>query len=112
MQEMYVFNPRHCNSAITLSGCIEKNKSKVIITFPTSPDVIQLFEKTLIASFSWVNTGLALDREILLPNLSSKDFQKLNIDDSFKQQKTLDLKLIYRFQLDGEDSYNEGKDCA
>ena len=74
MQEMYVLNPRHCNSAITLGGCIEKNKSKVITTFPTSPDVVQLFQKTLIGSFSWVNTGLALDTEILLPNLSSKDF--------------------------------------
>ena len=36
MQEENSFNLRKCNSASTLSGCIEREMSKVIITLPTS----------------------------------------------------------------------------
>lgn len=47
MQEMYGLNPRLCNSASTLSGWIEKNKSKVIsaLPIPISADVIQVLKK-------------------------------------------------------------------
>ena len=36
MQDKYGFNPRKCNSASSLSGCIEREMSKVIIAFPTT----------------------------------------------------------------------------
>ena len=35
MQNTYGFNPRKCNSASAISGCIEREMSKVIIALPT-----------------------------------------------------------------------------
>ena len=35
MQNDFGFNPRKCNSASSMSGCVEREKSKVILTFPT-----------------------------------------------------------------------------
>lgn len=40
---MYGFNPRRCNSASTLSCCIESELSKVIIALPKSADVAEFF---------------------------------------------------------------------
>ena len=40
----YGFNPRKCNSASTLSGCIEREMSRVIIALPTSNEVLDIFE--------------------------------------------------------------------
>ena len=34
MQNTYGFNPRKCNSASSMSGCIEREMSKVILTLP------------------------------------------------------------------------------
>ena len=107
MCEMYGCNPRRCNSATVLSGCLERNKSKVLIALPTCPNIIQFFEKAVIGGFSCVNTRAAFDTEILLSNLSTKDMNKLNIDQSFKQRKRQDLKIGYRLQLDGEDGYTD-----
>ena len=39
------FNPRKCNSASNLSGCIERDLSKVIIALPTSNELVEFFEK-------------------------------------------------------------------
>ena len=36
MYQKFSFNPRTCNSASTLSGCIQRETSKVIITLPTN----------------------------------------------------------------------------
>lgn len=49
MQNMYGFNLRRCNSASNLSGCIERELSKVKIVLPTNTDVVEMFEK----SFNW-----------------------------------------------------------
>ena len=68
MQDKYGFNPRKFNSASTLSGSIEIDLSKIIISLPTSKEHVELFEKTLIGGFSFVNTRLSFDTEILLPN--------------------------------------------
>ena len=70
MQDKYGFNPRKCNSASSLSGCIEREMSKVIISFPTNVDHVEIFEKTVTGGFSCVNTRLAFDTSILLPKNS------------------------------------------
>ena len=67
MQDNYGFNPRKCNSASSLSGCIERGMSKVIITFPTSVEHLEIFEKTVTGGFSCVNTRLSFDTSILCP---------------------------------------------
>ena len=35
MQDTHGFNPRRCNSASSMSGCIEREMSKVILALPT-----------------------------------------------------------------------------
>ena len=35
MQDAYCFNPRKRNSASSMSGCIEKEMHKIILTLPT-----------------------------------------------------------------------------
>ena len=35
MQNTYGFNPRKCNSASSMSGCIEREMSKIILALPT-----------------------------------------------------------------------------
>ena len=69
MHDQYGFNPRKCNSASTLSSCIEREMLRVIIALPTSNEAVDIFEKTITGGFSWVNIRLAFDAEILLPNL-------------------------------------------
>ena len=69
MQNTYGFNPRKCNSASTMSGCIEREMSKVIITLPTKIEHVEIFEQTVTGRFSCVNNRLAFDTQILLPNL-------------------------------------------
>ena len=60
MQDKYGFNSQKCNSASTLSGCIEREMSKVIISFPTNVEYHEIFEKTKTGGFSCVNTRLVL----------------------------------------------------
>ena len=46
MQNTYGFNPRKCNSASTMSSCIEHEMSKVIITLPTTSKHVKIFEQS------------------------------------------------------------------
>ena len=69
MHDQYSFNPRKCNSASTLSGCIEREISRIIIALPTFNEAVNIFEQTIAGGFSSVNTRLTFDTEILLPNL-------------------------------------------
>ena len=46
------YNPRKCNSASTLSGCVQRNQSKVLITLPTNYEHAEIFEKTLIGGYT------------------------------------------------------------
>ena len=55
------FNRRKCNSASTLSCYISREMSRVIITFPTSNEIVDIFEHAFTGSFSSVNTRIALD---------------------------------------------------
>ena len=61
MQNTYRFNPRKCNSVSTVSGCIKREMSKVIITLPTKIKHLAIFEQTVIGGFSCINNRLAFD---------------------------------------------------
>ena len=41
MQNTYGFNPRKCNSASSMSGCIEREMSKIILALPTKQDHVE-----------------------------------------------------------------------
>ena len=89
MHEKYGFNPRKCNSASTLSGCIEREISKVILTLPTKVEHNEIFEQTVIGGFSCVNNRLAFDTQILLPKIS----EKMNVKTDFNFKTAFDLKM-------------------
>ena len=61
MHEKFVYNPRKCNSASTLSGCIQGDLSKVIITLPTNYEYAEIFKKTLTGGYSYVSNRLGFD---------------------------------------------------
>ena len=69
MHKTYGFNPKKCNSASAMSGYIEREMSKIILALPTKLDHVEIFEQTVTGGFSSVNTRLAFDTQILLPNL-------------------------------------------
>ena len=69
MHDRYGFNPRKCNLASTLSGCIEREMSEVI-ALPTSNEVLDIFEQTMTGGFNCVNNRLAFDSEIFYPMLT------------------------------------------
>ena len=73
IQDKYGFNPRKCNSASTLSVFTERDLSKIIISLPTNNEHVELFDKTLTGGFSFVNTRLSFDTEILLTNVENSD---------------------------------------
>ena len=72
MNNKYGFNPRKSNSASSMSGCIERKMSKVILALPAKLDHVKIFEQTVRGGLSSVNTRLAFDTQILLPNLDGK----------------------------------------
>ena len=57
----YGFNPRKCNSASSMNGCVEREMSKVILVLPTKLDHVEIFEQIVTGGFSSVNTRLAFD---------------------------------------------------
>ena len=60
------------------------------------------FLKKTSGSFSCVKTRLLFDTELLMPNLTKKDFSKMNIDQSFKAFKRDNLKLVYKVKFDDQ----------
>ena len=54
MYEKSMYNPRKCNSASKLSGCIQREQSKIILGLPTNNYVMKVFEETLTDGFSWL----------------------------------------------------------
>ena len=91
MQDKYGFNPRKCNSESILSGSMERDLSKIIISLPNNNEHIELFEKTLTGGFSCVNTRLSFDTKILLPNVENPD------KDNWKDYS---YKVSYKLKLD------------
>ena len=63
---------------------IGRDLSKVIIALPTSNETVDIFKQTLTGSFSCVNTRLAFDTEILLPNSNEKGDDFLAKDYKYK----------------------------
>lgn len=100
-------NPRKIDSASKLSGCIQWEKSKVILGLSTKNSIMETFEKTLKGSFSSVNTCLLFDTELLMPNFIPAKHNKMKIDKSFQAYKCDDLKAIYRIKFDDKPAYKE-----
>ena len=99
MYTKYGFNPRKCNSASTLSGCIERQMSRIILALPTKLEHFEILEQTMTDGFSSVNTRLAFDTQILLPNLNVNDEKTDN-----PLNKDFNYKVVYNLKLDGKKS--------
>ena len=97
MQNTYGFNPRKFNSASSLSGCIEREMSKIIFALPTKYDHVEIFEETVIGGFSCVNTRLAFDSQILLPNLADK----IDLENN-PMNKNFNYKVVYNLKMNNE----------
>ena len=107
MQDRFGFNPRKCNSASTLSGCVQRDQSKVIISLPTNYEHAEIFERTLTGGYSCVNNRLGFDTEVLLPNFTKSEYAKMNIDESFKAYKSQNYKVGYKLELDTDKCYTD-----
>ena len=59
--DTYGFNPRKCNSASSMSSCIEREMSKIILALSAKYEHVEIFEETVIGGFSCINTRLAFD---------------------------------------------------
>ena len=86
MHDWYGFNPR------------KWEMSRVIIALPISNKVIDIFEQTITSGFSSVNTILAFDTEILLPNLIQKDSEE-------NSQKDYNYKVCYNIKLNEDKEF-------
>ena len=106
IQDKTNYNPRIINSASKLSGCIQREKSKCILALPINNVQMEVFEKTVCGGFSSVNNRLSFDSEILMPNLKAIDYDKMNIDESFKAYKRNDLKVVFSLKLDNEGKFS------
>ena len=91
----FTYGSRRCNSASSMSGCIKRKMSEVILASPTKYEHVEIFEETVTGDFSCVNTRLAFDSQILLPNLADKtNLEKNPINKNF------DYKVGYNLKLD------------
>ena len=97
MQNTYGFNPRKFNSASSMSGCIERQMSKIILALPKKYEHVEIFEETVTGGFSCVNIRLAFDSLILLPNLTDKTDLKNN-----PMNKNFDYKVVYNLKINNE----------
>ena len=96
MHKTYGLNPKKCNSASAMSGFIEREMSKIILALPTKLDHVEIFEQTVTGGFSSVNSKLAFDTQILLPNLSKL---KPNLDfENNPMRKDFNYKVVYNLK--------------
>ena len=107
MQEKFSFNTRKINSASTLSGCVQRDVSKVIIVLSTNYEHAEVFEKSLIGGFSCVNRRIGFDSEVLLPSYSKQEYAKMNINQSYKTFQNQNYKLGYKLKLDCDNFYKD-----
>ena len=94
MQNTYGFNPRRSNSASSMSGCIEREMSNIILALPTKYEHVEIFEETVIGGFSCVNTRLAFYFQILLPNLTDKTDLE-----NYLMNKNFNYKVVYNLNI-------------
>ena len=102
IHKMRGYSRQKCNLASTLSGCIEREMSKVILSLSTNNEVVEVFERITTGRFDCISTRLAFDTEILMLNISRVEFDKMTIDESFQVFKRRGLKVEYKLKLDGE----------
>ena len=105
MHDQYVSNPRKCNSASALSGCIEREMSRVIIALPISNEAADIFEQTITGGFSSANSRLAFDTEILQLNLISNNEE----EKTYEFKKDYNYKICYNVRLNNEKEYSTKK---
>ena len=70
---------------------------KIILVLPAKYEHVEIFEETVIGGFSCVNTRIAFDSQILLPNLKTKDDLKNN-----SMNKDFKYKIIYNLKMNNE----------
>ena len=92
IQNTFGFNPRKCNSTSSMSGCIEREMSKIILALPTKHEHVEIFEQIVIGGFSSVNTRLAFDLQILLPNQTINDLTNRNFN----------YKVVYNLRMNNQ----------
>ena len=80
-----------------MSGGIEREMSKIILALPTKYEHVEIFEETTIGGFSCVNTRLAFDTQILLPNLPDRN----NLEEN-PMNKNFNYKVVYNFKINNE----------
>ena len=80
-----------------MSGCIEREMSKVILMLPTKYEHVKIFEQKVLGGFSSVNLRFAFDSQILLPNLTNE--KKLETDSVIKN---LNYKVVYDLKINDE----------
>ena len=96
MMRKFLYNPRKCSLACSLSGCIHQFLSKAVITLPTQADTVDIFERRLIGGFSCVNTRLAFDSsKILLPKEDQKLIYKIkNLQENIFEDTRVISKIL------------------
>ena len=122
------FDPRCFTSASTLSGAIERVKSKIVITYPKDIETVELMEELLSGGYSLVHTRVGFDTEMFTPKSKEYLAQKDNIVDDLRNvyddpdeksqrqvlmQNLIDLwknedrnnphKVIFNLRLEGEE---------
>ena len=66
--------------------------SRIILALHTKLEHVEIFEQTVTGGFSSVNTRLAFDTRILLPNLDyKKELEKNSLN-----------KVVYNLKIDGK----------
>ena len=103
MKDEYGFNQRKCNSASSVSSCIEREMSRVILALPTKLYHVEVSEQTVTGGFSSVNIGLAFDTQLSLPNLDDKT----NLENN-PLNKDFNYKVVYNLKLDGKKAEKKG----
>ena len=63
------FDPRRFTSASTLSGTIERIKSRVILTYPRNVEIVDHIESLLSRGYSSVHTRLGFSEEMFTPKI-------------------------------------------
>ena len=96
MQNTQGFNPRKSNSASLMSGCIEREMSKIILALITKYEHVEILKETVIGGYSCVNTRLAFDTLILLPNLNNPMLYNSMMN------KNLGYKIVYNLKFGKE----------
>ena len=75
MHQKFGYNQKFGYS--TLSRAIQRHVSKVMKSFPTNADIIELMEKTLIGGMSIVNTRVGFDNNIFIKSKEQKLVYKI-----------------------------------